>query len=391
MRTIPLFVCFCLFLRVCGQDIPRTDIDAGRIADELYGIQDDDLNYEELYENLLQLLSRPLDLNKVTIEELRFLKILSEEQITSFFDYREKNGKLLSIYELQAIPLFDLETILKVAPMVKVKDPTSTLDAAFWHRVRKEGDNYFLLRYERTLQSRVGYTSEPDSLQRFRGSPDKLYLRFRSSTPGDYSVGFTMEKDPGEKLSWNPKDRYYGFDYVSFHVQIQNKGRVKNLIVGDFQSQFAQGIILGGGFGTGKGSETILTSRRSNIGVMPYTSVNEAGFLRGAAATLEVASNVYLTGFYSRAKRDANLNVDTLSETVVSAFQPSGLHRNVPELSKRKTVTDQNGALVLQYKIRQADAGLIYNIVNFNIDVARNRTPYNQFAFEGKTHTSERM
>ena len=26
---------------------------AGRIADELYGIQDDDLNYEELYENLV--------------------------------------------------------------------------------------------------------------------------------------------------------------------------------------------------------------------------------------------------------------------------------------------------------------------------------------------------
>ena len=385
MKTIPLFICFCLYVRVFGQDFPRTDIDPGRIADELYGVQDDDLNYEELYENLLQLLSHPLDLNRVTIEELRFLKILSEEQINSFFDYREKNGKLFSIYELQVIPLFDLETILKVAPLVKVRDPTSTLDAAFWNRVKKEGDNYFLLRYERTLQSRMGYTSEPDSLQRFRGSPDKLYLRFRSSTPGDYSLGFTLEKDPGEIISWDPKHRYYGFDYVSFHVQIQNKGRIKNLIVGDFQSQFAQGIMLGGGFGTGKGSETILTSRRSNIGMMPYTSVNEAGFLRGAAATLEVASNVYITGFYSRAKRDANLEIDTLSETVVSAFQSSGLHRNVPELSKRKTVTDQNGALVLQYKLRQLDAGLIYNIVNFNIDVARNRTPYNQFAFEGKT------
>src|SRR5688572_797568 len=177
MKTIPLFVCLCFFLRVTGQDFPRTDIDPGRIADELYGVQDDDLNYEELYENLLQLLSRPLDLNKVTVEELRLLKILSEEQIISFFDYREKNGKLLSIYELQAVPLFDLETILKVAPLVKVKDPASTLDAAFWHRIRKEGDNYFLMRLERTLQSRMGYTSEADSLQRFRGSPDKLYLR----------------------------------------------------------------------------------------------------------------------------------------------------------------------------------------------------------------------
>jgi len=385
MRMVQLLVYVCLFLSTAAQDFPRTDIDPSRIADELYGFQDQDLNYEELYENLLQLLSRPLDLNKVSSEELRFLKILKEEQITSFLDYREKNGKLLSIYELQAVPLFDIETILKIAPLVKVKDPSSTLDAGFLERVKKEGDNYFMIRYERTIQSRSGFTNKPDSIQRFRGSPDKIYLRFRSSTPGDYSVGFTAEKDPGENISWSPGLRYYGFDYLSFHFQIQNKGRVKNLIVGDFQSQFAQGIMLGGGFGTGKGSETILTSRRSNIGLMPYTSVNEGGYLRGAAATIEVTPKVYITGFYSRAKRDANLEIDTLSETVVSSFQSSGLHRNVSELSKRKTVIDQNGALILQYKTRQLDAGLMYNIVRFNVDVTRESAPYNQFAFAGKT------
>src|SRR5688572_16782575 len=203
MRTVQLLVYVCLFLETAAQDFPRTDIDPSRIADELYGVQDQDLNYEELYENLLQLLSRPLELNKVSAEELRFLKILKEEQITSFLDYREKNGKLLSIYELQAVPLFDMETILKIAPLVKVKDPASTLDASFWNRVKKEGDNYFMVRYERTIQSRHGFTNEADSIQRFRGSPDKIYLRFRSSTPGDYSVGFTAEKDPGENISWS--------------------------------------------------------------------------------------------------------------------------------------------------------------------------------------------
>ena len=69
-----------------GQEFPRSDLDASRNADELYGTPNDDLNYEELYENLLQLLSHPLDLNKTDGEELRFLKILSEEQIASNID-----------------------------------------------------------------------------------------------------------------------------------------------------------------------------------------------------------------------------------------------------------------------------------------------------------------
>jgi hypothetical protein len=385
MRIIQLLICVSLFVSTAAQDFPRRDIDPSRLADELYGVQDQDLNYEELYENLLQLLSRPLDLNKVSPEELRFLKILKEEQITSFLEYRKKNGNLLSIYELQAIPLFDIESILKIVPLVTVKDPASTLDASFLNRVKKDGDNYFMIRYERTLQAPRGFTAEADSAQKFRGSPDKVYLRFRSSTPGDYSLGFTAEKDPGENFSWSPRFQYYGFDYLSFHFQIQNKGRLKNLVIGDFQSQFAQGVMLGGGFGTGKGSETILTCRRSNIGLIPYTSVNEAGYLRGAGATMEVTPTIHITGFYSNAKRDANLAEDTLSQTVVSSFQSSGLHRNVAELTKRKTVVDQNGALVVQYKLRQIDAGLMYNIVNFNADVEPGRTPYNQFAFDGKT------
>ena len=385
MRTIQLFICVFLFSVAVGQEFPRSDLDASRIADELYGIQDNDLNYEELYENLLQLLSHPIDLNKANNEELRFLKVLSEEQIGSILKYREDNGKLISIYELQAIPGLDLETILKLAPLVKVTDPASTIDASFWSRVRKEGNSYILMRYERTIESRNGFDNDVDSAHKFKGSPDKLYLRLRSSRAGDYSIGFTAEKDPGENISWNARLKYYGFDYLSFHVQVQNKGRLKNLIIGDFQSQFAQGIMLGGAFGTGKGSETVLTARRSNIGLIPYTSVNEAGFLRGAAATVELSRKLYLTGFFSRVKRDATLADDTLNGTVISSFQPSGLHRNISELSKRKVITDQNASIIIQYKSGQLDAGLMYNVVNFDADVVRNRTPYNQFTFEGKT------
>ena len=42
--------------------------------------------------------------------------ILSETQINSLLDYRQKFGKFLSIYEIQAIPDFDLATIRKILP-----------------------------------------------------------------------------------------------------------------------------------------------------------------------------------------------------------------------------------------------------------------------------------
>jgi hypothetical protein len=72
------YIIACIFitgaLRLLAQDYPREEIDLQKITDDLYSIQDLDLNYEDLYENLAQLLSHPIDLNKATDEELRFIK-----------------------------------------------------------------------------------------------------------------------------------------------------------------------------------------------------------------------------------------------------------------------------------------------------------------------------
>ena len=64
-----------------AQEYSRKEIDVTQIAEDLYGLPDMDLNYEELYENLVQLISSPLNLNKASVENFRFLKMLSESQI----------------------------------------------------------------------------------------------------------------------------------------------------------------------------------------------------------------------------------------------------------------------------------------------------------------------
>ncbi|HPM30361.1 MAG TPA: helix-hairpin-helix domain-containing protein [Chryseolinea sp.] len=377
---IPL--CVTCFHFAKAQEYPRKEINLTEIADELYGFQDLDLNYEELYENLVQLLAEPFDLNKVNAEELRFLKVLSESQLKNLISYRNENGNFISVYELQAVPEFDLTTLYKLIPFIKVSDQGSTLNTRFLKRIPNEGDHYIVLRYERTLQEKKGFSSEVSDDQKFLGSPDKFYTRFRSSKPGDFSFGFTFEKDAGEQVNWNTSKKMYGMDYLSFHAQVQNKGRIKNLIIGDYQNQFGQGLMLGGMFGMGKGGETITTTRRSNIGVLPYASVYEAGYLRGAATTVKLSKHIFVTGFYSNANRDARLINEDNDETI-SSFQQTGLHRNKNELATRKTINEQNYGAILQLNHRQFDAGIMFNQVTFSSSVLRQPTAYNQFAFNG--------
>ncbi|MBK5279414.1 MAG: helix-hairpin-helix domain-containing protein, partial [Bacteroidia bacterium] len=267
---IILLVCLiCFFAQSQGQDYPRTDYNLEKLADEIFPIQDLDLNYEELYENLAQLLTNPLDLNQASAEELRSLMVLREVQVENFIQYRHEQGKLLSIYELQAIPEFDLDIINKLMPFTIVRDPFSSYNKNLLRRMIEEKSNYFIFRIERTLEDKKGYLPETDSSSQYNGSANKVYSRFRINHTGDFSFGFTVEKDAGETFGWNPQYKRYGFDYNSVHAQVMNKGRIKNIIIGDFQAQFGQGLLLGGGFGMGKGSESITTIRRSNLGFIP--------------------------------------------------------------------------------------------------------------------------
>jgi hypothetical protein len=153
----------------------------------------------------------------------------------------------------------------------------------------------------------VGYLNTTSEASRYHGSPDRMYMRFRTSRPGDFSLGFTAEKDAGEKIAWAPERKQYGAGFLSFHAQVLNKKKIKNLIIGDYQAQFGQGLVLGSAFGIGKNAEAVSTTRRANIGFMPYTSAYEAGYFRGAAVSYQAAKFVTLHGFYSTRWRDGNL------------------------------------------------------------------------------------
>ncbi|MCV9386588.1 helix-hairpin-helix domain-containing protein [Reichenbachiella ulvae] len=371
-----------------AQEPPRPEIDIQEFVIDLFQVPDQDINYEDLYESLYQLYLNPIDLNQTSLSELNQLYQLTPLQINQLMNYIQNHGPLLSIYEIQVLESFDEETIHSILPFVIVNPNSSSHSQhGLVKRIMKEDNTYLLLRSESVLEEKKGYQSNDSNS--YLGSPLKVYGRFLSRHTGDYSLGFTFEKDPGETLAWNNKNQQYGFDYYSFHFLWENKGRLKKLALGDYQLQFGQGLIFGAGFNPGKGAETITTVRRSNTGIRPYTSVIESGFMRGAAITYSILPTINLTTFYSHNQLDANIqnSSDTESyEEYVSSILATGFHRSYGEIEKRNQIKEQSYGFNLSFrdkKSKNLEAGFNYLVNQYSRPIYRTPSNYNQFEFSG--------
>ncbi len=383
-NTLFIILLFAIGAGFAQQPDDRQDI-LDQLADELLATAEADISYDELYETLAHLLANPIDLNAVTREQLRAGLILNEGEINSFLEYRDKLGPLLSTLELQAIPLWSPATLRRILPFATVRDPNTKFNKRLLQRIVNEENTYLVARYERTAELKKGYNKGIDSAQRFLGSPDKYYLRFRTSRSNDFSLGFTAEKDPGEPLVWNPSSQQLGLDFLSGHIQVMKKGRVENVILGDYQCQFGQGLQLGSVFGLGKSAETITGIRRSNLGFLPYTSAGESLFLRGIASSFRLTGQIRMHAFLSYQKRDAVLDID---EPRISSLQNSGLHRTPKEIQSQKSVDDRDAGMVIQFRDQHIDAGIMITEKSLGVALTPNATPYNLFQFTGTSYAN---
>ncbi|GGK57960.1 ComEA family DNA-binding protein [Rufibacter glacialis] len=381
---------------VVAQEMLRPAVDVELLVQELLAQQDDeesDVAYEDLYETLLQYYRQPLDLNRASREELRSLWLLSEGQISALLQHIQENGRLSSLYELQSIAGFDLISIRRLLPFVTVA-AFGQLGQQPWRQRLKNADIHtLLLRYGRTLQQRRGYTPpEGRSLTRYSGSPDQFLLRYRLSHPRDFSFGLTAEKDAGEQFTWNPSQRQYGFDFYSAHALVHDRGAFKTIALGDYQLQFGQGLLLSSGLGMGKGSETITTVRRSQLGIRPHTSALETNFFRGAAATHRWR-RLETTLFYSNRRVDASegepLADDTTAFTL-GGIQSSGLHRTPSELRNRQRAREQvlGGNVTYRNPAQTLSLGLTGLRTTYGVPLQPQTQPYQFFSFNGQQHVA---
>lgn len=358
--------------------------------------EDSQVDYSTLFDDLWLFMDNPINLNTATIDEFNRLYLLTDIQINSLLMHIEKYGELISIEELQTVDNFDRQTILMIKPFVEVRERSDFARKPL-KTMLGDGQHDMMIRYRRILDEQRGYsdateqeiTDNPNA--RYMGSPDHLYLRYRYTYQNKISYGFVAEKDAGEELfrgsqapSLNPRDFRTGFDYTSGHLFLQDMGVLKKLAIGDYQAQFGQGLTFWSGFAFSNKSAFSLNIKRSARGIVPYTSVNENLFLRGAAAKLGFGK-IEVTPFASYKAIDASvLEVpDSLSEgenlVSISAFQQSGLHRTPREMDNRKSINELVTGANIAYRSRALQIGITGVRVGYEGNVMRNLQEYNQF------------
>ncbi|RYC67553.1 helix-hairpin-helix domain-containing protein [Spirosoma sordidisoli] len=391
MKPFVLIAACCWFIAgwAAAQPPPdRTNGDISQFLQDLFPVQTEGIDYQSVFDVLTQLYASPLDLNTATRDELAATYLLSERQLNSLLTYRADAGDLLSIYELQAVPGFDLPTIRRLLPFVTVLDSPRLLGA-----MPTPTDHYVLLRFEQLLERQKGFSAATPNRNgslptRYLGSPGQWFARYRYSRPRAFSFGLTVEKDPGEILGWQPSARRHGLDYVSFHLQLQNRGRWRNITLGDYQMQVGQGLVLSAGFVLGKSAETVQTVRRPTLGARPYTSLTEYGYFRGATATYALHPRLDLTLLAARNRRDANTTAgSTTDELIATSLQTSGLHRTPSERDDQGRLLETNVGLHLLYHNRhQLQLGLTALSTTYDLFFRKRNLPYNRYEFTGTTN-----
>ncbi len=341
---------------------------------------DGEFDFNTLLEGLEIFRKNPINLNKATEEEFRSLNLLTDPQILAILDYRIAAGPFISPLELQAIPGIDADLARFLS------DYVTTSEATYQQSLGKmitTGSNRLFIRWTRFLQEQRGYTRPPEE-GGYTGDPNQLYVRFIHTHSNRLSYGFTADKDRGEEFftGSNPQ----GFDFYSGHFFLRDYSPVlKSVALGDFAVNFGQGLILFAGFGYGK-SALSTTIKRSGRTLRPYTSVNEAQFMRGGGITLGFGE-LEVTALASYRRRDANLvGSDTLdqNEFFVTSIGESGLHRTLNEIADEGAIGQFTLGGSAKYRFRRGHIAVNALFDRLDRELRITPRPDNQFFFEGR-------
>jgi hypothetical protein len=336
-----------------------------RALEEIAEKEETEIEDDELAQQLEIFKRNPVNLNTARQEELQLLQLLNSLQVRALIQYRELFGKFIDLYELQAIPHWDLETIRRVLPYITIADPAETVSqlGKLFRNVR-HGSSMLMV----TLAHALGTGDTAHA-----GSPQRLLVRYRYNY-SNLQFGILAEKDAGESLR-------KGFDFNSVHLFLRKAGMVKALAIGDFAVNMGQGLIHWQSLSLRKSSQ-VITGKRQSAVLRPYTSAGEHNFHRGAGITLQRKA-VSLTAFASFRKLDANLSLVNNAPAITS-FLTSGLHRTTSELAERNNISRQTFGAVLSFDQPSWHVGLNAIQHRFSNAVLKKNEPYNLFAFRGK-------
>lgn len=320
------------------------------IDEDYLDAQEETSEATEMLELLEQLKQQPLDLNKVSRDELLQIPFLLPVQAELIIQYRKTLGHYTDFLELYNIPELSPEIIDSIRPFLIISMPTP-INLTFDSRIRLKG----LLSPNQ---------DEPDS-------PLKVYQRYHVTTGEKMSAWFLLEKDPGEKQL---------NDFQSASIARTKLPLNSQLILGNFNVKIAQGLILSGPYGQALAADPLSPFKNHTPTIQPYRSVNENSALRGFAWQMEKEQFKYLL-FVSNARRDANLTPDGK----ITSLYESGIHQTASEVEKKQRTTEQLvGTSFSSSFFNKIRIGFTFLASHFQHPFVNQEPERKRFAFQGR-------
>ena len=264
MKTVVVFVILLLIgekniAQVAEPSMPNTEQQLENITENNADIETEDDTY---LQQMQEFLRNPVELNVAGEAELNQLRILTPVQIQNFLIYRKQVGKLIDVYELQAVPGWDIGTIQKIRLYVSVSTYIPVTDV-LRHRL-KNGEHSILLRASQILERSKGFMpASPAAINFYPGSPQKYLFRYKYTYRNLFQYGIIAEKDAGEQF-FKGKQRQ-GFDFYSAHIFFRKTGPVKALALGDFTVNLGQGLTQWQNLAFKKSADAMFIKREGEI------------------------------------------------------------------------------------------------------------------------------
>ncbi|MCY1632820.1 ComEA family DNA-binding protein [Marinifilum sp. D737] len=346
-----------------------------QIIENIAEQEEENPDYTNLLEEITKLFQNPLNINTANAQDLERLFFLNQNQIEQFIKYREENGAILSIYEIQLIKGFSAELVKNIAPLISTKAIAKPISV-------KKLKHQLLIRCEHSFQKETGYKTASKN-SKYLGNPWKYYSRYQmQSSESGINFGFTAENDKGEPFFKDENSN--GFDFYSAHVQKKSNGLFKQVNLGDYQIKFGQGLSLWSGMGGKKSSFTTQNARKLQ-GVRSYKSTDENRFFRGVSIIISPVKGIDIATFASYKKIDASANTDTIS-SYASSIVNTGLHRNRNELDKKNALKEKLLGGYFTWNLKNTQLGATFIQYSYSPEIKIHEKAYSQYNFTGKNN-----
>ena len=339
---------------------------------ELYENGEDDANnFQTAYEHLTELQNAPLNINTADVADFLQIPGLYLSIINDIIEYRNKYGDLQTITELALIPSIDdrLRNYLSHFLIVAKNDTKwynkqelLKLPHHLRHTIIASAS---IPTYYRAGDIAMSQTKGNKYAGKYLGDPIKHSIRYNLKAGNNITFNLS-----GGKTAAEPFGSYCnktGYDTYSFNLMITELGRLRRVILGQYNGQFGMGLTLNTNFTLNKQSMISAVGHLYNT-FTPHSSVSDSKHFQGIATNIDLTSRLNISVLFSHLYVDATLNADSTS---VSTILYSPQHRTTTEIKKNDNTKKSDIGVHFRYSspishILQWNIGTSFVLSTFN-------------------------